>query len=259
MYNAGYRRILSRMGYYSYQNGLIYRHLNQEGGWDEHLSHCRTYILEAMEHFKPGKVTILGSGWLLDLPLAEIVEKTGEVMLVDIIHPPEVVRQVAEFRNVELIEDDVSGGLIEEVWTRTRGYSFLTKMRSLDGIRVPVYKPGFDPGMVISLNLLTQLEVLPLELINKRSKISEEEIAAFRKTVQENHLNFLSGYRSVMISDVEEVHTSNDGSVAGIPTLFARVPDGSRREDWTWNFDLKGSDFYNSRSVMKVMAVTFGE
>jgi hypothetical protein len=25
MYNAAYRRILSRMGYYNYQNGLIYR------------------------------------------------------------------------------------------------------------------------------------------------------------------------------------------------------------------------------------------
>ena len=30
--------MLSKMGYYTYQNGLIYNHLNQEGGWDGHLA-----------------------------------------------------------------------------------------------------------------------------------------------------------------------------------------------------------------------------
>ena len=67
------------MGYYDYQSGLIYRHLNQESGWDSHLEKCRSYILRAIDKHKPGKVTVLGSGWLLELPIAEIVEKTGKI------------------------------------------------------------------------------------------------------------------------------------------------------------------------------------
>ena len=70
------------MGYYNYQNGLIYRHLNQEGGWDSHLERCRSFILEGVGFYKPGKVTVLGSGWLLELPFAEMVERTGKICLV---------------------------------------------------------------------------------------------------------------------------------------------------------------------------------
>ena len=32
---------------------------------------------------------------------------------------------------------------------------------------------------------------------------------------------------------------------------------GTFTEEWTWNFDLKGREYYNSRSVIKVMAVAF--
>ena len=63
-HSISYRRILNRMGYYDYQNGLIYNHLNQEGGWDSHLDHCRNFINRALDYYKPEKVTVLGSGWL---------------------------------------------------------------------------------------------------------------------------------------------------------------------------------------------------
>lgn len=245
------------MGYYDYQSGLIYRHLNQESGWDSHLDKCRRYILRAIDNIKPGKVTVLGSGWLLELPVAEIVEKTGKVELVDIIHPPDVVKQAGAIDNVELIESDVTGGLIENVWKKISAYPFFRKADNLEGILIPEYKPLSDPGLIISLNLITQLEVLPVRYLKKKARINEEELYRFRRTIQERHMELLSKYRSVLITDYEEVITPRSGEKVRIPTLITELPRGTDKEEWTWDFDLKGADYYNSRSVMHVIAVTF--
>lgn len=255
-YSESYRRLLNRMGYYDYQSGLIFRHLNQESGWDSHLEKCRSYIIRALELYKPEKVTVLGSGWLLDLPIAEIVERTGKVSLVDIIHPPDVVKQAGDIPNVELIESDVTGGLIKQVGGKIKNNTFFKKANNLKGIIIPDYIPGDDPGMIISLNLITQLEVLPLRYIRKKALISEDELLQFRKAIQESHIRFLSRYRSVLITDFEEIITDKSGAIKNIPTLIAELPEASAREEWTWNFDLKGADYYNSRSVMNVIAIT---
>jgi len=251
-----YRRILTRMGYYDYQSGLIYRHLNQESGWDDHLEHCRRYILKAIAHYKPGKVTVLGSGWLLELPVAEIIEKTGKLCLIDIIHPPEVVRQAGKIGNVELIESDVTGGLIEEVDKKINRYPIFKRTGSLEGIIIPEYKPEKDPGMIISLNLITQLETQLVRYLKKKAGISEDEIFCFRKAIQERHIDFLSRYTSVLITDYEEVITGKNGEVNRVPTLIADTPSFIDKEEWTWNFDSKGADYYNSTSIMKVLAIT---
>jgi len=243
------------MGYYAYQNGLIYNHLNQEGGWDGHLDSCRKFINRALEFYEPEKVTVLGSGWLLDLPLAEMLENTSRVYLVDIIHPPEVVKQAGALKNVILVEQDISGGLIEEIWNITREFSLFRRLKSLESITIPEFIPDFDPGLVISLNILTQIESQLLDCIKKRSVISEEELSHFRKGLQEKHIDFLRRHRSVLITDYAEVITKKSGEVTTIPSLFAELPQGKFNEEWTWNFDLKGHENYNSRSVIKVISV----
>ena len=254
-HSLSYRRVLTRMGYYNYQNGLIYHHINQEGGWENHQAHCRSIIIKAMELFKPEKVTVLGSGWLLDLPLAELVERTQKIFLVDIVHPPDVINQVGRFKNVELIEQDVTGGLIEEVWQKGRKYGFFNKLRSLENINVPEFKPDFDTGMIISLNILTQLESLPLDFIKKRSLIKEKDFNLFRAEIQKKHIDFLMRNRSVLISDYAEVITSRIGDIKTIPTLVTDLPACRLSEEWTWNFDQTGADLYNSRSQFKIVAL----
>ena len=250
-----YKRILNRLGYYNYQHGFIVRHVNQENGWNSHLENSRNFILRSLEIHKPSKITVLGSGWLLELPLTEILEKVGKVCLVDIIHPPEVTEQAGKLPGVELITEDVSGGLIDEVWKKTSRLPFLRKLKSLKDIVVPEYKPQFDPGMVISLNILSQLETLPVRYLLKKAKISEEELMNFRRKIQENHLSFLKKHNSVLISDVAEVFTDKVGNITERQSVIAKLPEGISKEEWTWDFDLKGSDYYDKRSVFKVVAI----
>jgi len=254
-HSAEYRRILHKMGYYNYQSGLIYRHLNQEGGWDEHLEHCRTFILKALDHYSPSNISVLGSGWLMELPLAEIVERDIKVTLIDIVHPPEVVEQAGRLKNVKLVEADVTGGLISEVWHKTSKYSFFKKIKTLDDISFPEYVPDSDPGMVISLNILTQLESLLIDFIKKRSGVKEDEYLLFRKKIQNRHIGFLKKHKSVLISDIAEISTDQSGNSNAVLTMVSDIPQSIFREEWTWNFDSKGTDFYNSTSVMKVLAM----
>jgi hypothetical protein len=256
-YDAAYKSILGRMGYYSYQSGLIYRHLGQEGGWDTHLERCRNYIISAAARFKPPAISIFGSGWLLDIPLAELAENTGIIYLVDIIHPPEVIEQVSSHSNVKLVEADITGGLVQEVWNKAGGFSLFRKSVPLASLRIPEFIPDFEPGLVISLNILTQLENLPVEVMKRKTKANISELEEFRRQIQQRHLDFLLKHQSVMITDFEEVSYSDKNETRTVATMLVKVDGGNEREEWTWDFDLKESDYYGSRSVMKVMAVTF--
>jgi hypothetical protein len=254
-YNEKYRRILHKMGYYNYQRGLIYRHLNQQGGWDAHLEHCRSFILRAITEYRPGKVTVLGSGWLLELPLAEMVEVLDEVYLVDIVHPPEVKQQTGSLKKVILSEQDVTGGLIAEVWERCGKRPIFNKLKSLDSILIPEYQPPEDPGMVISLNILTQLEILIVEFLKRKGHIVEEDMVLFRTEIQKKHIDFLKKHKSVLITDSSEVFTENSGQVVRNSSLLTELPAGSYKETWTWDFDLLKSDYYNKISVLEVHAI----
>lgn len=244
------------MGYYSYQHGLINRHFEQRGAWEKHNENCRSYILNAIELFKPEKLTVLGSGWLLDLPLAEMTERISSIDLVDIIHPPDVSAQVSGYTNVKLIEADVTGGLIRQVWEKSRKYLF-RKMKSLAEITVPDFIPGTNPGLIISLNILTQLENLPVELIRKKAVACEEEIVDFRKMIQKKHIDFLQRHRAVLITDTDEIFYGNNGAETIVPTLLADLPSFEMKQEWIWNFDPRSDDYYNKSSVLRVIALTF--
>jgi len=254
-HTASYRRILHTMGYYNYQQGLIFRNLNQDRGWDTHLTHCRDFILKAIEFVKPSGITVLGSGWLMELPLAEMAERTEKIVLIDIVHPPEVFEQTKRLRNVEISEEDLSGGLIAEVWKKAGRKSFFNRLPSLETIVIPEYKPHEDPGMVISLNILTQLEILPEKLLRKKSKASDEDFKNFKKEIQEKHIGFLSAYPSILISDVAEVLIEADGSMVENSTLLAELPQGKLSESWMWDFDLKHADYNRKKSKFKVVAL----
>lgn len=253
-YDISYRRILAKMGYYDYQSGLIRHHFNQEDGWVSHQEHSREFILKALDLNKPKKVTVLGSGWLLELPFAEIINKIPEICLVDIIHPPDVVNQVKDLKNVKLIEQDVTGGLIAEVWAKTGRFNLFRKVRTLSNILIPDYDLD-DPGLIISLNLLTQLEVLPVKFVKSRSKINEAELTAFRAEIQRKHISFLMKHQSVIISDIAEVAISKTGITSVTSTLFTEMPPGKISEEWTWNFDKAGGELYNSTRQFKVKAL----
>ena len=156
---------------------------------------------------------------------------------------------------MELSEEDVSGGLIEEVWKKAGSKSIFNRLTSLETIVIPEYKPLEDPGLVISLNILTQLEILPEKLLRKKSKATDEDIKKFKKETQEKHIRFLSAHPSIIISDIAEILIEADGSLIENNTLLAELPQGKLSESWMWDFDLKHADYNRKKSKFKVVAL----
>jgi hypothetical protein len=254
-----YKRFLNRLGYYNYQEGLIFRYIKQEDGWKDHLCRCRDYILKIIADSKPEKVTILGSGWLLDCPLREIAEMNIPVVLIDIAHPPEAVKQVSALKNVEMIEDDITGGLIYDIWRKTVSIPVFRKLKTLDDIKIPRYRFNGDPGLVISLNILSQLDSLPVKYLKTKSKIPEEQFTLLKEELQRKHIETLQKHNSILISDTEEIFYKKSGKPEVVKTVITEIPEGKFREEWTWNFDLKGSDYHLKKSVLKVTAISYLE
>jgi hypothetical protein len=141
------------------------------------------------------------------------------------------------------------------VWQETGKYSFFNKLRSLENISIPEYSQEGDPGLVFSLNILTQLESLLIDFIRKRSKIREEEFTAFRAEIQKKHIDFLKKHESVLITDLSEIITDNSGRVTEEITMLTDLPAGKYREEWIWNFDYARSDFHTKRSVFKIVGI----
>lgn len=138
-----------RLGYLRELIAIEARHRRCRAAWAPHLEHSRRFVLGAAEGLaKHDKVTVLGSGLLLDVPLAELAESFAEVVLVDIVHLPAVRRTARAFSNVNLIEADVSE-MVDDV--------------NAGGVTntVPIPKlPQGDADLVVSLNLITQVGVM---------------------------------------------------------------------------------------------------
>lgn len=254
-----YKRFLNRLGYYDYQEGLIFRYIKQDDGWKSHLSRCRDYILKIIAEVKPEKITVLGSGWLLDCPLSEIADMNIKVVLIDIAHPPQAVKQVNSLKNVEIIEDDITGGLIYDIWRKTVSIPIFRKLKTLDDIKIPRYRFNGDPGLVISLNILSQLDALPVKYLRKKSRIPEDQYELFKEELQRKHIETLQKHNSILISDTEEIFHKKSGKSEVVKTVITEIPDGKFRDEWTWDFDVKGSDYHLKKSQLKVTAISYLE
>lgn len=243
------RRRARKLGYIADQQGIINRYLREQGGWDSHLIKTRDFIVEGVRAAKPDIVTILGSGWLLDIPLEELASLCEHINLVDINHPAQVKRKAGILKNVSLIEDDITGGVAGLLPGAIRNSI------SAAAIEIPRYKPDYERGMVVSANLLTQLDMIPADYLAARSDSSREDLRQFRKRIQEAHIDFLREQTSLLVSDVLEEVWREDEKVEENDLLFTRFPAGKMERQWIWDFDTGGSYYRRSRVLFKVRAV----
>ncbi len=96
------------------------RYLRESAGWNKHLERTRKFISDSFAHTEAESVAVLGSGWLLDVPLDHLIQRFRKVYLVDIHHPIQIRKKTAGMSQVELIEADLTGGAIEKIWQYSR-------------------------------------------------------------------------------------------------------------------------------------------
>lgn len=232
-------RILREMKYISDQRGIINRYYEESKGWNEHLQNSRSFVLDKIRQHRPEKVIILGSGWLLDVPLEALLAACNRIYLADIHHPLQVQHKLKKIENVRLISTDISGGAVRQVYQLVKQYRKEKVKRSLDTIAL--HSPELpEADYCVSLNLLNQLDIMLVDYIKRYISYSEDELTGFRKRIQEHHLSFLRPGASCFITDVKEIIINRRKQVKREKSLVhVELPEGRHTKSWTWKFDRK--------------------
>lgn len=195
------------MGYLRESIATAARARRCAAAWTEHLRRCRERILAEA----PGGrcLRVLGAGLLHDLPLDDLAARYGRIELVDWVFAPATRRQLRRHPHVLAIEQDVTG-----IGAALRAARTTDTVEAL--LAAP--EPGDDPELVISLNLLSQLPLLPLEhLARAFPSVAEDRLNAWGLRLMERHLRRLEqAPAALLIADA--VQEDRDG--AGV--LLAR-------------------------------------
>lgn len=248
------------MGYLKDQQGIMNRYFRESSHWKGHLDRTRDFIKSAFTTYPPGEnstdsVAVLGSGWLLDVPLDELLQSFKKVYLVDIYHPPQIRKKVEGLENVILLEEDLTGGAIEQVWrfTSEKGQGTLEDLIRTLQLTPPL--TSYAPSATISVNLLNQLDIILCDYLSKQCPAETIVLNQFRTLIQSFHLQWITKKPGCLITDTREISIHRDGTHEEKSLLFTPLPEGTRREKWTWDFDTSGTYRSGIRSRMEVEAV----
>ena len=209
--------------------------------WRPHLENTKAFILESAAAARGNRIAVvLGSGMLLDVPLAELSQGFAQVILVDILHLPWVKRRARRYPNVRFLELDVTGTceiLFDQVKRIRPGQGALPGLPNLLPEPLPqsLGVPSID--FLASVNLLSQLPILPQAFLEGRCPAySDEELQVFSHALIENHLAWLkaSAVHVCVTADKERVLSNSKGDVIEREDALFGVELPAEDRSWIW-------------------------
>lgn len=217
------------LGYRTELIAIGARYRRCRAAWADHLARSRRAVETAIAR-AAGRDTamILGSGRLLDVPLAALASAFRRVVLVDALHPPAVRLRVRRHANVELWLEDITG--TAAALHRLKPDEPLPPARSF----APLHDPRVD--LVVSLNLLSQLGVLTGEWIERRLGRSSAAAEAFAADLVRAHLDDLARCRAAvcLVADIEWRHVGGAGELLECESSICGVSPPIADEEWLW-------------------------
>lgn len=251
------RRIIRNMGMVKDQNGIIRRYINEQGAWNGHLNRTRQFIKGYLEQTKPKSAAILGSGWLLDIPVKYLAEELGKVVFCDLIHPRQIRHKYRNQDNFEFLEIDLTGGMVTEAYAMAGSKSpdiySLKAGLNMHKMHLPV-----EAEVFISVNVLNQLDVLITDYLYGRKKIDNRGVTLLREKIQSDHIQLLRQKRGCLVTDCSEIAVDdNNREISRKSLLYAGFPWDNIKEQWMWEFDTLKT--YNSqhKTLREVVALNF--
>ena len=243
----------TRMGFTSGQAGIMRRMLREEGAWQSHLVRSSEFIQQVVKSQQPKSIRILGSGWLLDVPMKHLIENCERIVLTDIAHPNQIVNKYSCYKNIEFETLDITGGAVELCYNQKKsGFDVNNLIHELSKIN----PTNFSEDIIISVNLLSQLSIILTDYLTKKGKLSDLQVIAITQEIQKTHLEVLPIGKSVIITDYEEEYYDEDNKFIGSkPTIYATLPMGENRKEWNWNFDTKMMYKEDCKTILKVVAM----
>lgn len=249
------RQAIRRMGFIKDQHGIMNRYMRESVHWKTHLERTRNFIIAAFQQSEAESVAVLGSGWLLDVPLDHLLARFKHIFLVDIHHPIQIRKRTAGMSQVELIEEDLTGGAIQQVWEYIEKEA-PPENRMLQG-PFPLTPPlsQINPDVLISVNLLNQLDIIVCDHLLKRKHFQQEALTPLRTAIQSFHLEWIIKKPACLITDTREEVEDKNGAKSSKSLLYTHLPRGVRSDSWWWDFDSQGTYHPGSRTRMEVQAI----
>ncbi|NOU19063.1 MAG: hypothetical protein HOO91_16015 [Bacteroidales bacterium] len=243
----------SRMGFLSGQSGIMRRMLREEGGWQSHLVKSSEYIQLAVKDQHPKSIRILGSGWLLDVPMQFLIERCERIILTDIIHPNQIINKYSRYKNVEFETIDITGGIVDLIYNQKKkdfeGNEFIQRISTIK-------PPIFSEDMIVSVNLLSQLSIILTDYLAKKVKLTDAQAIVITEEIQKKHIEMLPIGKSVLIFDYEEEYHDEDGKLIGSkPTVYTTISEGIEKKGWSWHFDTKMMYKEDCKTTLSVTAI----
>lgn len=225
------KRILRKMGYLKDQKGILERYLLEADHWEPHLAKTRNEVKSFVDITQPSEIIVMGSGWLLDFPLEEVYETCRNIFLLDIFHPPQIKKKVEKFPGVQCIPADLTGGMIDKAYKTG-------KLPSIENFNSKMEVPQKSGRVVVSLNVLNQLDILLVDAVKRKDHISPEEINTFRQFIQKAHIEVIAAFPSCLITDITELLINREGEeIERKDLIFTDLPEVSGQNSWIWAFD----------------------
>lgn len=236
---------MRRMGYHRELVAISYRHRRQREMWRPHLQKTTDAINTAMG-MCTGKniVVILGAGILLDIPLEEICRQFRQVHLVDAAFLPGTRKAARRHANCRLISCDITGTAqaLRQLSADRTGDTTLPLVLPMP--KDPLELSAIEPDLTLSVNILSQLPVLPRQYLewqfaNQLERMTPQ-IDEFCHGLVAHHLKWLKGLpgRACLISDVKRIYYRGDSGqpedvIEEDPLYGVRLGDDGMQ--WTWD------------------------
>ncbi len=168
------------------------------------------------------------------MPLAALADRFDTLLLVDMVHLPEVRRQVRAYPHVHLLEGDVTG-LVSALYSLGRSAS-LADLAAV--FALPPGLPRLPPvDWVASVNLFSQLPLLPLAWAERLCPAVDEScLLAWQDRLLGAHLEWFRGLapRGCLLADGRQEYLGSAGAleVMDYSPWLERL--GAPEEQWCW-------------------------
>lgn len=223
------------MGFLTEQVSIGARRARCAEAWAPHLARSKDAVRRAIEAVSAARrksALIFGSGLLLDMPLGELEDAFERVLLVDLIQPWRARLAAALRPKLRLIEHDATEALAPLDRAIEAG-------EPLPDIRPARFLDDPTIGLVVSLNLASQLPYVPLKYLETMAVADEAARETFARRLIERHVDYLrafaaAGATTLLIADVERVLLDRAGAEVGRVSAVhdATLPAGG--EEWDW-------------------------
>ncbi|MCW0235795.1 MAG: hypothetical protein OJJ21_19515 [Ferrovibrio sp.] len=198
--------------------------------WAEHEANTRDFALMTVGACRRrDTLWLLGAGTLADLPLAELSALFRHVLVFDIALLPQARAAVKRWPNVELRLADVTGivGPLSE-WRLGMPLPIpsIEAMRDLDPV---------PPDCVLSLNLLSQLPLLPMDYV-QRQGLTVQAAETFGRAILQAHLHGLLGFDCPvgLVADARRIWRNRAGEVVLSESAVLDVSLPAPEKSWFW-------------------------